>query len=140
MAFRDFLCQQFGRSLRQTGDDTEPSRIRDRAREFGKADIVHSTLNDRMFDIEQFGDGCFHVTLQTCCSDCGSVRVKAPCAGGNDITGIGEFYRELFQWTISNNPAAPMPPPMHMVTTPYLALRRRPSIRRCPVRRDPVMP
>jgi hypothetical protein len=31
--------------------------------------------------------------------------------------------------TISNNPAAPMPPPTHMVTTAYFALRRRPSIR-----------
>ena len=33
-----------------------------------------------------------------------------------------------------------MPPPTHMVTTAYLALRRRPSIRAWPVRRAPVMP
>ena len=30
---------------------------------------------------------------------------------------------------ISNKPAAPMPPPTHMVTTASLALRRRPSIK-----------
>jgi hypothetical protein len=44
------------------------------------------------------------------------------------------------QTRISNRPAAPMPPPTHMVTTPYLALRRRPSIRIGPASRDPVMP
>jgi hypothetical protein len=32
------------------------------------------------------------------------------------------------QWTISKSPAAPIPPPTHMVTTAYFALRRRPSI------------
>lgn len=44
------------------------------------------------------------------------------------------------QCTISNNPAEPMPPPTHMVTTAYLALRRRPSIRAWPARRAPDMP
>ena len=44
------------------------------------------------------------------------------------------------QENISNRPAAPMPPPMHMVTTPYLALRRRPSSNSVPVQRAPVMP
>ena len=56
-----------------------------------------------MLDPEQFGNCCLHV--------------KTPFSD---------------QWTISNRPAAPMPPPMHMVTTPYFALRRRPSIRRWP--------
>src|SRR4249920_971470 len=46
---------------------------------------------------------------------------------------------EVFQHT-SNNPAAPMPPPMHMVTTTSFAPRRLPSISACPVRRAPVMP
>jgi hypothetical protein len=41
---------------------------------------------------------------------------------------------------ISNNPAPPCPPPMHIVTTPHLALRRRPSCRMWPVSRAPVMP
>src|ERR1700677_2350962 len=34
---RNFLGQQFWCSLRQTGDNTEATRIRDRACEFGKA-------------------------------------------------------------------------------------------------------
>ena len=42
--------------------------------------------------------------------------------------------------TISNRPAAPWPPPMHMVTTTYLTPRRLPSISAWPVRREPVTP
>src|ERR1019366_5604882 len=41
---------------------------------------------------------------------------------------------------ISNRPAAPMPPPMHMVTTPSLAPRRRPSSSRWPVMGAPDRP
>src|SRR5205823_9015000 len=41
---------------------------------------------------------------------------------------------------ISSSPAAPWPPPMHIVTTPYLAPRRLPSWRMWPVQRAPVMP
>jgi hypothetical protein len=41
---------------------------------------------------------------------------------------------------ISNSPAAPIPPPMHMVITVYHALRRRPSSRAWPTRRAPLMP
>lgn len=40
----------------------------------------------------------------------------------------------------SNRPAAPMPPPTHIVTTTYFAPRRLPSIRACMVQRAPVMP
>src|SRR5690606_41137402 len=40
----------------------------------------------------------------------------------------------------SNRPAAPMPPPMHMVTTASFAPRRWPSIRAWPVRRWPLTP
>ena len=53
VAARDLLCQQFRRSLRQSGDDPEPASIRHGGREFGKAHIVHSALDDRMFDAEQ---------------------------------------------------------------------------------------
>ena len=42
--------------------------------------------------------------------------------------------------TISNRPAAPWPPPMHMVMTAYLTPRRLPSIRAWPVMRAPLMP
>ena len=41
---------------------------------------------------------------------------------------------------ISNSPAAPMPPPMHMVTMPHFAPRRLPSNRICAVMRAPDMP
>ena len=40
----------------------------------------------------------------------------------------------------SNTPAAPMPPPMHMVTQTNLAPRLLPSIRAWPVRRWPLTP
>jgi hypothetical protein len=48
--------------------------------------------------------------------------------------------RSVTRQQISKRPAAPMPPPMHIVTTAYLALRRLPSISACPVMREPLMP
>ena len=48
----------------------------------------------------------------------------------------GHFSPQL----ISNSPAAPMPPPMHMVTTAYLTPRRLPSISAWPASREPLMP
>ena len=54
--------------------------------------------------------------------------------------GIGHDACPLLQLKISNRPAAPMPPPTHIVTTPYFAPRRRPSCSRCPTQRAPVMP
>ena len=46
----------------------------------------------------------------------------------------------LLPQTISNRPAAPWPPPMHMVMTAYFTPRRLPSIRAWPVMRAPLMP
>src|SRR5229473_1667446 len=43
------------------------------------------------------------------------------------FTNGSRLFIVLDQWTISRRPAAPMPPPTHMVTTAYFALRRRPS-------------
>ena len=40
----------------------------------------------------------------------------------------------------SNSPAAPMPPPTHIVTTTWLAPRRRPSISACPTSPVPDIP
>ena len=40
----------------------------------------------------------------------------------------------------SNNPAAPIPPPTHIVTTTYFAPLRLPSIRACIVILAPVIP
>jgi hypothetical protein len=45
-----------------------------------------------------------------------------------------------FQLHDSNNPAIPWPPPMHIVTTPYFALRRRISLAIVPTSLDPVIP
>src|SRR6185369_592999 len=43
-------------------------------------------------------------------------------------------------YAISNRPAAPMPPPMHIVTTTYLTPRPLPSSNACPVSRVPDTP
>src|SRR6266581_9155883 len=94
MTARDLLGQQFRRSLGQTGDDAEPSRIRDRACELGKADIVHSTLDDRMLDIEQFSDGCFHIGLQMFQGLRIRPRVQTSSGGWNDIIGIDKSCRK----------------------------------------------
>ncbi|MCY1526494.1 hypothetical protein D9M68_615210 [compost metagenome] len=50
------------------------------------------------------------------------------------IAQAGHGYRT------SNTPAAPMPPPMHIVTTTFLAPRRLPSMSAWPVRRWPLTP
>ena len=42
--------------------------------------------------------------------------------------------------TTSNNPAAPMPPPMHIVTTTYFTPSRLPASSAWPTRRWPLMP
>jgi len=52
----------------------------------------------------------------------------------NDIGGQRRRY------PTSNNPAAPIPPPTHIVTTTYFAPRRLPSISAWPVIRAPDMP
>ncbi len=43
-------------------------------------------------------------------------------------------------YSTSNSPAAPMPPPTHMVTTTYFTPRRLPSSRAWPTMRAPLMP
>lgn len=40
----------------------------------------------------------------------------------------------------SKRPAAPMPPPMHIVTTTYFTPRRFPSMSACPTMRAPLIP
>ena len=52
--------QQFGGTLRQTGDDAESAGVRCRRRKLRKADIVHPTLDNRMLDLEQVSDRCSH--------------------------------------------------------------------------------
>ena len=61
----------------------------------------------------------------------------------NQMGSIGNEEKKilnLFIYRISNSPATPIPPPTHIVATPYFALRLLPSISRCPVILDPVIP
>src|SRR5687768_10249430 len=46
----------------------------------------------------------------------------------------------LVDHATSNNPAAPCPPPMHIVATTYFTPRRLPSISACPTSRAPETP
>ena len=57
---------------------------------------------------------------------------SAACKDANGASGGGH--------STSNTPAAPMPPPMHMVTQTFLAPRRLPSISAWPVSRWPLTP
>jgi hypothetical protein len=60
------------------------------------------------------------------------VRLASRAAGATGWTG--SFY------ATSKRPAAPMPPPTHMVTTTYFTPRRFPSMRAWPTIRAPLMP
>ena len=51
-----------------------------------------------------------------------------------------DFHAHPADQSTSNTPAAPMPPPMHIVTHTRLAPRRLPSISAWPVRRWPLTP
>ena len=80
VAARDFPGEQIRRLLRQAGNNAEATRVRDRGGEFGKPDIMHSALDNRMFDAEHFSDCCSQEWLPSVC-------------------------RILDQWTISGRPA-----------------------------------
>src|SRR5207245_10428059 len=55
--------------------------------------------------------------------------------------GRGADRREVTGgYTTSKRPAAPIPPPMHIVTTTVFARRRLPSMSACPTRRAPDIP
>ena len=66
-------------------------------------------------------------------------NVRNSCAERVLFLAEAQIHRSLLQ-TISNRPAAPWPPPMHMVTTAYFTPRRLPSISAWPVMRAPLMP
>jgi len=77
------------------------------------------------------------------------LRDEDPAAGldhaaGRHVTRIGADHDALERFAAyaitSNSPAAPMPPPMHMVTTTCFTPRRRPSISAWPTRREPETP
>jgi hypothetical protein len=59
-AATDLAGQRLRRALRQAGDDAEPAGRRHRRRQLGEADIVHAALDDRVLDLEHFGDFGLH--------------------------------------------------------------------------------
>ena len=63
IAFGNFIGQIFRRGLRQAGNDAKAAGIGNGSRHFGKADMVHAALNDRMLNAEKFSDTGFHVFL-----------------------------------------------------------------------------
>ena len=80
-------------------------------------------------------------------------RSRAGAAGSHRVAARREFRQAARQapgvrsrcaatdaHATSNNPAAPMPPPMHIVTTTYLTPRRLPSSSAWPASRAPDMP
>ena len=68
-------------------------------------------------------------------------RHRPPPGGDAQRRGGGVVRpRSARRYNTSNTPAAPMPPPMHMVTQTRLAPRRLPSIKAWPVRRWPDTP
>ena len=79
--------------------------------------------------------------------------LEAPLLAEYDLPAITANLdrSESFEWwakaaltfaiyNTSNRPAAPIPPPMHMVQTTYFTPRRLPSIRAWPTIRAPLMP
>src|SRR5262245_48947984 len=52
-------------------------------------------------------------------------------------SNLNDFLPQVYA---SNKPAAPCPPPMHIVTTPYFALRLVISLANVPTILDPVIP
>src|SRR6476661_3310888 len=69
----------------------------------------------------------------------GERETRYPLPSGRG-QGEGRIQRETDYRQDSKRPAAPWPPPMHIVTTPYFALRRSISLAMVPTIREPVMP
>ncbi|MCY1541001.1 hypothetical protein D9M68_766730 [compost metagenome] len=72
-------------------------------------------------------------------------QVRTDAAGSashqHGAAGQGKLFSEILaHQNTSNRPAAPMPPPTHMVTTTYFTPRRLPSSRAWPTMRAPLMP
>jgi len=57
---RDLICEVCRGFLRQGRNDAETASIRHGGSHFGKPDIVHAALDDRMLDSEHFCDGSLH--------------------------------------------------------------------------------
>mgnify|MGYP000933125057 CR=1 FL=1 len=82
--------------------------------------------------------GMRFIAWQPCDEDV--MRLSFRCVARNGIRRFQFAEREGRAHATSNRPAAPMPPPMHMVTTIFLAPRRLPSMSAWPTRRAPDTP
>lgn len=60
VAARDLSREQFERLSRESGDDVQATGVGGRRRKLGKSDIMHTALNDRIFDAEEIRDPCLH--------------------------------------------------------------------------------
>jgi hypothetical protein len=56
----DLLREVLGRGLGQPGNNAQGAGVGDGRSKFSKSDIVHSTLDNRMFDAKKFCNACFH--------------------------------------------------------------------------------
>jgi hypothetical protein len=56
----DLVGQQFGRALREAGDDAQAAGVRHGSGQFGEADKVHAALDDGVLDAEHLGDLGLH--------------------------------------------------------------------------------
>ncbi len=70
----------------------------------------------------------------------GSAGERCPEGALPALVTQGARLRSAGRQATSKRPAAPMPPPMHIVTTTYFTPRRFPSMRACPTMRAPLMP
>jgi hypothetical protein len=71
-----------------------------------------------------------------------ALALAAPGRNGatNKKSEIGGAIPPLDPYATSNRPAAPIPPPTHIVITTYFTPRRLPSMSACPVIREPLIP
>ena len=105
-------------------------------------DVFMITEGDKIGQIgmaaAELGDGQGAVGIGQAVAQVGLQPRRVEQLIGADIDGF-RIQRVNPQAT-SNSPAAPWPPPMHMVTTTYLTPRRLPSISAWPTMRAPLMP
>ena len=93
------LASSSGVRCVSAGDDAKAAGVGHGGGHFGKADIMHAALDDRMLDAEHFGDACLHVDVPK--AGCFDALVNAVDACGNrtkcggTARGAGEGNRTL---------------------------------------------
>ena len=81
---------------------------------------------------------CESQSAQSCAEESNTFHLYSAFLSALGDSSVNDLLFE--PQSTSNTPAAPMPPPMHMVTTTRFAPRRLPSISAWPVRRWPLTP